>query len=104
MSNSEDTTQPIGTADYADPARTRTDLRALIIDAMREVADNEILPIIRAEFDAVKRELRELREIVSRNEERLDRMSTLIRSSQVNTVTRLSALEDAVEEMGGPHL
>jgi predicted nuclease with TOPRIM domain len=102
MSNSEDTTQPIHTADYADPARTKTDLRALIVDAVREVVSADILPrltALEARMDRLEGEMREVRAAVNRLEQRMTVLETTFRHHQRDVVLRLTDLEDRVGDM-----
>jgi predicted nuclease with TOPRIM domain len=92
MSNSDDTTQPIGTADYADPARTRTDLRALMIDAVREVVTADILP----RLTALEARIDRIEQRMERLEARMATLETTFRHHQRDVFNRITDLEDAV--------
>lgn len=98
MSDSEDTTKDIkGKAD-PDAYRTQTDLRALIVDAVREVVNADILPRLTA-----------LETRMERLENRMDKLETEMRDLrkdfnrlELRLLKRMTDLEDQMEDHTKP--
>jgi predicted nuclease with TOPRIM domain len=98
MSDSEDTTKNIKTKGEVDPYRTQTDLRALIVDAVREVVNADILPRLTA-----------LETRMDRLEQRMDRLEGEVRELrkdfnrlEVKLLRRMTDLEDQMEDHTKP--
>jgi hypothetical protein len=105
MSNSEDTTKDIKSKGDNDPYKTRGDLQAMIIDAVTDVVTRLVLPRLTAleadvgelktDMAAMKTDIREIKESLRRLERRFNNF-------QLETLERITALEDRVGDAPKP--
>jgi predicted nuclease with TOPRIM domain len=94
MSNSEDTTKDIKSKGDNDRYRTQTDLRALMVDAVREVIGLDVLP----RLTALETRMERLENRMERLEARMTTLETTFRHHQRDVFNRLTDLEDRTAE------